>query len=438
MENTLGKEKNPYAGSVKLYIPACAIVYLISLITSGAYLAKLTTTIGISDGMTAILSSIASLACLFQFVSIPLSHRARSKGTVIVMATFNQLLYSFLYLVPFLGFSVAINSAIFFLCILSSMALNQISSPLSISWFYGMMRPEERGSFASINQIVSYLCGFAFSFAASVVADKFTAAGNVSGMFLTFAVTILVLNVIHFTLLFIAKEKPRAPVLEKRSVLADFKELLKIKSMRKYLLFSVVNTIGASVVNPFFGTYQIRELGLSMTQVTVMTTVTSVSAVLFLALFGAFARKHTLIRTMKIGYPITVLSYLFIVFCTPQNGMLMFILYYVIYAFGNAAFSLGNEAIPLEIAEEEYHTATLAMKNAIAGPIGFLTTTALTPLLAYIQKNGNSFLGISIYGQQLFAIVAMVILSISCLLFFSFARTHVPVHQRDMREDEGT
>ena len=59
------KERSPYAFSEKMYVLQCALAYFISIITTGAYLAKLTTTIGISDGMTAILSNIGSLACLF-------------------------------------------------------------------------------------------------------------------------------------------------------------------------------------------------------------------------------------------------------------------------------------------------------------------------------------------------------------------------------------
>lgn len=422
-------EKDPYAFSAKLYFPKCAFAYLISIITTGAYLAKLTTAIGISDGMTAILSSIGNLACFFQFAAIPLSHRKSSKYPVIILTTVNQLLYSFLYFIPFMGFSVAVNSAIFFTCILSSMIMSQMSGPLSVSWFFGLMRPEERGAFSGINQMVSHVCGLSFSFAASIIADKFTEAGNLEGMFITFSITILVLNALHFITLFIAKEKPRTATYEKSTMLADFKKLLKIRSLRKYLTFSLIYAVAAATASPFFGTYQIHELGLSMTQITVISTVTAVSALLFLPIFGNYARHHTLAQTMKIGLPIMTAAYVFIVFCTPENGMLMFILYWIVATFGCAAFSLGIDAILFEMVEEEQRTTAIAMKNIIAGPLGFLTTTALTPLLSYIQSNGNSLFGIKIYGQQLFALFAMILMSVSCIMFFNFAKSHNPLRQ---------
>ena len=429
MENVPKKVKDPYAFSAKMYFPKCALAYLISIITTGAYLAKLTTAIGISDGMTAVLSSIGNLACLFQFASIPLSHRSASKWPVIVLTTLNQLMYSFLYLIPFMGFSVAVNSAIFFACILSSMIMNQVSGPLTVNWFYGLMKPEERGTFSSINQMVSHVFGLSFSFAASIVADKFTEAGNIEGMFITFSITILVLNILHFFSLFITKEKPRQSPSQKSSMLSDFKALLGYKGLRKYISFSVVYTIAASTASPFFGTYQIKELGLSMTEITVITTVTAISALLFLPIFGNYARRHTITQTMKIGLPIMAAAYVFIIFCTPENGLWMFILYWIVATFGCAAFSLGTEAIFFELVEPEHRTSAIAMKSIIAGPIGFLTTTALTPLLSYIQSNGNSIFGIRIYGQQVFALIALIIYSISCVMFFNFCKTHTPIRQ---------
>ena len=166
-----------------------------------------------------------------------------------------------------------------------------------------------------------------------------------------------------------------------------------------------------------------------MMEITVISTIMAFSAILFLPIFGNYARRHTLTITMKIGLPIIVFSYVFILFCTPANGMIMFILYWVIYTLGCAAFSLGTDAIIFEMVDEKHRTTAIAMKNIIAGPLGFLTTTALTPLLSYIQNNGNKIFGLNIYGQQLFALFAMVIMGIACLLFFSFSKTHTPEKQ---------
>ena len=221
---------------------------------------------------------------------------------------------------------------------------------------------------------------------------------------------------------------------EKTSMISDFKYLSKNKNLRKYISFSLVYTIASSTAIPFFGTYQVRELGLSMTQITIISTVTAVSAILFLPIFGNYARHHTITKTMMIGLPIMTFAYIFIAFCTPKNGFVMFILYWIVATFGCAAFSLGIEAIFFELVDESHRTAAIAMKNIIAGPLGFLTTTALTPLLNYIQNNGNMIFGIKIYGQQLFGIIAFLVFGISCVMFFNFAKSHTPIRKHG---DEG-
>jgi len=421
------KTKDPYAFSRTMYYPKCAFAYLISIITTGAYLAKLTTAIGISDGMTGMLSSLASLACFFQFASVPLSYRKSSKGTVIFLTTLNNLLYSVLYMIPFMGLTTMANSAIFFICILSSMIMNQISAPLVANWFLGITRPEYRGTFLGINSVISNVCGLIFTFIASMVADNFTKSGNLEGMLITFSITILVLNILHFITLLLAKEKPRRTCKKCDSVIRSFKILIKNKVYRKYLLFFIVYSISQAIAVPFFGTYQIRELGLSMTKVTVIMTISSISAILFLSIFGNYARRHSLAQTMKIGLPMIALSNIFIILCTPKNGMIMFILYYIVYNLGFSAFSLGTDPIVLEMVEEKHHTSAIAIKNVIAGPLGFLTTTLLTPLLNYIQGNGNVIFGIHIYGQQLFAIIAMAVMTVSSIMFYKFARLHTPI-----------
>ena len=56
--------------------------------------------------------------------------------------------------------------------------------------------------------------------------------------------------------------------------------------------------------------------------------------------------------------------------------------------------------------------ATLLVTDAFLATL-FATTLLASKLFEYIQNNGNKFAGLSIYPQQLFAIVTIVVLSIS-------------------------
>ena len=56
-------EKDFYRFSRVMYILEAAFEYFISIFVSGAYFAKLTNALGLSDSMTGILSSLATLGC---------------------------------------------------------------------------------------------------------------------------------------------------------------------------------------------------------------------------------------------------------------------------------------------------------------------------------------------------------------------------------------
>ena len=86
-------------------------------------------------------------------------------------------------------------------------------------------------------------------------------------------------------------------------------------------------------------------------------------------------------------------------------------------------------AILFEMVEEEHQTSAIAIKNILSGPLAFLTTTVLSTLLNHIQKNNNTIFGLKLYGQQFLAIIAIVVMGISCLLFFNFAKSHTPIRQ---------
>lgn len=54
----------------------------------------------------------------------------------------------------------------------------------------------------------------------------------------------------------------------------------------------------------------------------------------------------------------------------------------------------------------EQRTVALSVRNTIYGLTGFLTVTAVSPLLSYIQSSGNRFCGIPVYAQQVLSVIA--------------------------------
>ena len=110
--------KDQYKTSRFLFIIEATLEYFISLLVSGAYLAKVTQAIGLNDTITGILSSFVSLGCGFQIVAIFLANKRPVKRWVTFLHTLNQFAFAIIYLVPFFEVSKEAKIFIFMLLLL--------------------------------------------------------------------------------------------------------------------------------------------------------------------------------------------------------------------------------------------------------------------------------------------------------------------------------
>ena len=230
--------KDEYKLSRIVYILECMFEYFISILTTGAYLAKLTTTIGISDSMTAILSSLTSLAGIFQIVSIFLAHKTPVKRWVLPITFITQALVSTLYVIPFLNIG-ALAPVLFFVIIFVSKAAVNIVAPAKSNWFLSLVDDRHRGNFQAKINIVSLGGGMIFTFLASLTIDKFEANGNLSSAFITMTVVICILATLQILCLIIARERATDSA-KKESPLSAIKKLCHNKIYVRILLFNLI------------------------------------------------------------------------------------------------------------------------------------------------------------------------------------------------------
>ncbi len=420
MEST-EKVKDVFKTSRIMYTLEAAFEYFISILISGAYLAKLTTTIGISDSMTAVLSTITSLASSFQLISIFIAHKVRPKRFV-ALATLAQLLNAILYIIPFIAIDASIESVIFFITILGIRVIASIVAPIKQNWFMSLVDPKKRGSYTAILQAVSLIGGMVFTVVIGIVIDSYDARNDIYGAFTLLSILILVLAILQFLSIIFSKEK-NEPVEKKVS---PFSEMRGLWYNKRYVRYVVVNVIWALATNlslPFFGTYQINELGFSMTLISVLSTVLSIVQLISVAIFGRLSLLHPCLTILKIGYPIAVISYIVMAFTTPANGIWMFIIHRILTLVGNAAITVGG-TITYHITTYRERTAALALNSVITGIVGFVVTLISTVIFDYIKvERNNQIFGMTIYAQQfLSAITAIIGIFLIIYIYTFFTR----------------
>ena len=92
-----------YKRSRAAYIMECTFEYFVSLLVGDAYLATLLRYMGIGDAMIGIISSLISLAFLFQLLSVvAVKHIVNVKRASMIIHFASQLFFMSLFFIPFM------------------------------------------------------------------------------------------------------------------------------------------------------------------------------------------------------------------------------------------------------------------------------------------------------------------------------------------------
>ncbi len=394
-----------YKGSRTLYIIEAAIEYFISILVGTTYLAKMTTSIGISDGVTGILSSFISLGFGFQILSLFIANKRPIKRIVILLHLINELAFAFLYLVPVVPVSKTVKVAIFIsLLLLAEMVKNILYSP-KMTWLMGLVPDSERGSFTAKKEIVSLISGMIISFLMGALIDFFEVKGEMNTAFIMGAITMLLLTALHLVLMLFIKEKP-VEVKEER-IGQMLRTSLFDKNLLKLIPLFSLWAIASYISTPFYGTYQISDLKFSMTEIAIITAVASIARALFSAPIGKLADKRSFATMLTVCFIFAMLSYGFNIFF----GKAFMVLHQIFYAISMAGINSGTVNLIYDYVPLERRTGALAIKNTVVGFIGFGATLLAKPLIDTVQASGNTFLGFNIHAQQILSAISVILIA---------------------------
>lgn len=412
---------DPYKYSRVLYIVEAMLEYFISIAVGTVYLARITAYIGIPDSLTGILSSFVSLGCGFQLVAIFLANKRPVKRWVTALHMVSQTLFALIYFVPGCKLSVTAKTAIFVVLLLCAQILHNIINSPKINWYMSLVDNGKRGRFTANKEIVSLLGGIVFSFGLGNLIDYYIGNGNLSTAFTVCGIGLFVLMMLHSLTLLLSKEKPPSDA-EKTPIGRSVKALLKNKTLFKIILVSVLWSVANYATLSFSGSYQAKELAFSTTFSSILIMAGSLIRALFSRPMGKFADKHSFVNLLFVCFSVAAVGYAVNMFTVPSNGKIFYAIYYILYCIGMAGINSATINLVYDYVEDELRTSALALKHTCAGLAGFFTTLALSPLLSLIQKNGNSFLGIPLYAQQLLSAFSLSVIAALLIYMFTVVR----------------
>lgn len=407
------KVKDPYKSSRVLYIIEAALEYFIAIAVGTYYLALIASQIGIPDNITGILTSFVSLGCGFQIIALLLAHKSSVKRWVTVFHVISQLLFSFMYFVPLLPISKGGQMALLIGALLAAQILhNAINSP-KINWFMSLVDEHKRGRFTANKEIVSLLGGMVFSFTLGQVMDSFSESEKINTGFVVCGALLLFLTALHTLTLVFSKEKPK-----ENGARFSFKEiftLFKNKTILKVIGVFVLWNIASYITMSYMGTYQNNELGFNPVFASIIIIVGSSARALVSRPVGKFADKFSFCKMLYICFGVEALAFLSAIFITPSNGKVMYIVFYVLYCIGCAGINSSIINLIYDYVGASARTGALALVNTASGFAGFFATLAVSPLVDYIQGNGNKIFGLSLFAQQLLALFSLAFVGVIIL-----------------------
>ena len=356
-----------YKRSRTAYKWECTFEYFVALLVGDAFLAKLLTSLGFTDAEAGIVSSLITLAFLFQLLAVFVVRKiTNTKLIAIIFHTTSQLFFMSLYLIPFMPFAAAIKKPLVVACIVVAYFGNYMVSTVIFRWGNSFVEPGKRASFTAGKEIISLVSGMVVSFAVGYIMNQFEATDNLKGGFIFAAIAIFIFCLSDLTMLLLIKNDKK-PKVEKGQG-ASMKEIVQNTFFNKSFMSVVVLTIlwdsSRFMVIGFLGTYKNMLYSLSVVQL--VNIIAQFGRAVFSKPFARYTQKRTFAKGVELGLVIAATAMFVNIFTTPATAFLI-IIYTVLYNVCMAGVSGNLTNITYSYVDSRYFAEASAIKNSIGG-----------------------------------------------------------------------
>ena len=415
------------------YMFEAGFEYFISIMVTGAFLATLLKKTGFTDAQSGIITQMASFSLVAQLLSVFVRKTKGVKPWLIGMHLINQVLFLLLYAVPFFDMSTSVKQVLFVGMYLGSYLIANVISPYKLPWMMSFVDDSRRGQYTAIKEMTSLVAGMTLSYVMGSVVDKYNAlaqtdpTGTVFGFkydewaLVLCGITVLVSMVLHTVSILVMKDRTPeeidriTPQRSRLTVKEALRRTFGNPALVKLIFIDIMWQAASGVATAFYSVYAIGDLGFSLQLVSVISIIGAVGRLSFSLLFASIADKKSWTSMLTICFMIAALAFGVNVFTTPANGKVMYTVYSVVNSIAMAGLNSGLWNILFDYVPAEDRAAGLGIKNTFGGIAAILASLVGGAILDTIQQNGNTFLGMHVYGQQVLSAIAFVIVVILCV-----------------------
>ena len=400
------------------YTLECAFEYFIALLVTDVFLATLLAEMGIPDSVIGVISSLMSVAYLFQLFSLFIVQHIRNVKLVAVpIHCICQLFFMALYLLPFLNVTRSFRIVATVLCILIGYFGNYLVTSIIFNWGNAFVLPHKRANFAALKEIISLISGIVVTLLMGYALDRFIESGNVNGGFIFIAVVIFISNLFDFICLMLIKNQKQTKAEAERP--EPFFTVLRNLFTNKSFVYTVILhsmwSVAVYMTTGFMGIYKTKDLMITVGTVQVINLSASLLRAVFSMPIATYSAKKSYAKGIMLGMYIAAAGFLINIFTTPSTWWLV-ILFTVLYNVSSAGTSQNMLNLTYSYVDRRYFVQASAIKTSISGILGFGASILGGIILNAVQSGGNKILGITVYGQQLLSLISLVI--VVCAILF--------------------
>ena len=418
-------ESKVYKRSRRAYTLECAFEYMVNLFITDAFLVNLLKHIGLNDALIGVISSLVSLAFLFQFFSVFVVQKiTNTKRFAVIFHTSSQLIFMSLYLVPFLPVPFEFKEILVIVGILGAYFGNYFVTSMIYKWGNSYVHPRHRADFTAVKEIISLGCGIVMTLGVGYAIDSFEAIGNTEGSFIFCSAGILIFCISDFICLMCIKNE----VTFKEDIEADqvpIREVLqKLFQNRGYINILIATSlwrIGTYVTIGFLGTYRLYELGYTVLAVQVINVVGNVLRMFATKILGRFSDKYSFARGIEVGLVFACSAFLCLLFTAPSTRVLI-ILYTILWNISLAGTGGNMINITYSCVNARYFVQATAINNSISGVLSFCATILGSKIMEAFGGGTASIFDIAVYPQQILALISFLLFA-AATLFTHFVLT---------------
>ncbi len=408
------------------YIDGSFAQVFASLASSGSvFLTKLLVFLNGSPIHFGLYSAIGQLSQIFQIVGVILTKELKSRKKLVVQfALWGRLLVIFFGFIPFF-FSGKSAIYIFLSIFLISNIFQTISANMWIAWISDMIPLQIRGRFFSkrsqLLMVVGLLTGYIFS----LLFDFFTKNGG--SFFKNFSD--LKFNPISFIFLFIftfaslmgiigiivlQKQPEKEKDIEKESIKDFLTEPFKDKNFIRFLIYNIWWMVAVGVGSPFWQPFMLKNLKMSLFEVQIYGTISTISALYFLKPWGLFIDRFGNKTAMRFALVLGSINPFVWVFATEK---IKWIIYFEAFTSGMmwSGANIVATNFVLSIAPDKKRQIYTAIQGTVSG-LAMMFSMLMSSF--FIPKPLN-FFNFNITGEQiLFALTGILRLTTEIPLTF--------------------